>query len=86
MAGPNWLPYGEALRYPTWQAGKTTRLSVQNADPRWPGKVHVSSPASFESEDVVVLGNTTTSIDRDWAGMYIDVRNTGGPDLTVWTE
>jgi hypothetical protein len=35
---------------------------------------------------VVVIGGKTTSIDRDWAGMYIDVRNTGGPDLTVWTE
>ena len=62
------------------------RLTVQKADTRSLGKVHASSRASFESEDVVVIGGTTTSIDRDCAGMYIDVRNTGGPDLTVWTE
>ena len=83
MAGPNILEYGDAVEYPTWQWPKNTRLYVENLDTHFPGKVTVH--AGIKQEDVVVYGGKTGYIDRDWAGVRIDVYNTGGPTMKVWT-
>jgi hypothetical protein len=82
MAGPNTLPYGGIVNYPTWVFANT-RLYVQNSDKHYPGKVTVW--AAGNTEDVVVYGGHTDHIERYWGGVHISVTNTGGPPLTVWT-
>ena len=84
MAGPNTLPYGDTVEYPTWYAGRSTRLYVKNPDKQFPGRVTVW--AGDDSEDVLVIGGKTNHIDRYWGGVEIYVSNTGGPTLTTWTE
>ena len=84
MAGPNILPFGSTVDYPTWFAPQPTRLYVENPDKHYPGKVTVWAAGAHE--DVLVYGGKTKSILRDWGGVNISVTNTGGPTLKVWTE
>ena len=86
MAGPNVLNYNEEVGYPTWQAGKSTRLYIQNLDRQYTGKVNVFVYGAGLQEDVFVSANQIEYIDRDWAGLYIQVTNNGGPTMKVWTE
>ena len=82
MAGPDALPYGDSVQYPTLVFGNT-RLYIHNPDRHYSGKISVWVPG--HTEDVLVNSGQTNHIERDWRGTNIFVSNIGGPTLTVWT-
>ena len=86
MAGPYQLTPGGNVSYPTWHAGKSTKLCVQNLDSSNLGKATIELASRLFSEDVVVNPSAIACIDRYWAGNLIHVNNTGSALIRVWTE
>ncbi|MBI4785294.1 MAG: hypothetical protein HY785_28900 [Oscillatoriophycideae cyanobacterium NC_groundwater_1537_Pr4_S-0.65um_50_18] len=84
-AGPYELSSSEETSFPTWHAGRGTRLCVQNLDSQNSGKVRVQ--AALASPEYIEVGSGAMNcIDRGWAGFDVNVRNEGQTSVKVWTE
>lgn len=75
---------GNDRSFPTWQVGKSTKLCVENLDGGKSASVTVN--AGDAQEQVTVFPRATKCIDRHWAGIRINVVNSRGPSVKVWTE
>jgi len=85
--GPYPLLFDERTVFPTWHLGRKTKFCVRNSDEQDSGKVQVQALLTLAGPEEVKVGpKATNCIDREWAGYEIEVRNTGTPPVTVWTE
>ena len=87
-AGPYQLNQrGNDTDFPTWHAGKSTKLCVKNLDGGKSALVTVNVKAGGNhGEEVKVSRGKTKCINRYWAGAYINVVNSGETSVEVWTE
>ena len=85
MAGPYILEQpGNDVWFPTYAWPHNTELIITNLDYHNPGKVTIN--AGNAREDILVLAQETKTIYRDWAGIRINVVNSGGPPMQVQTK
>ena len=81
---------GDDTTFPTWHAGVSTKLCVQNLT-NFPGQATVTAG---NEREVIKVPSGTVCIDRYWAGIIINVVNSteipsdveGEVSLRVWTE
>ncbi|NCR77346.1 MAG: hypothetical protein GPI92_17880 [Microcystis aeruginosa K13-06] len=76
------LETGKSTTFPTWEAGKTTKLCVSAIG----GNAQVKINAGAAQESLSVASGQTKCIDRSWGGIYIGVTNQGLNLAKVWTS
>jgi len=77
---------GNDQDFPTWHAGRTTKLCVENLHKEKPAAVKVQAKAAAGPEEIEVPGGETKCIDRGWAGAIVNVVNVREVPVKVWTE
>jgi hypothetical protein len=87
-AGPFVLSkQGNDKDFPTWHFGKATKLCIKNLNRSKTAGVTITPKAGGnQSERISVSAKKTKCINRQWGGAIINVANSSGPSVEVWTQ